>query len=146
MIEPIATSGSNAAPRILAGVAALSLTALALLTIATSFRNHFDPMGGTFGAGVAVIATLCWWFALRGHLGESRARMRFVAMGGLALGVIGFVAGFIGPIIITPDANQGPLLGIFFTGPLGFVLGVVISWVYSFNRTGGKRPSAPPRR
>jgi len=40
------------------------------------------------------------------------------------LGGIGFVAGFFGPILLTPEANQGPLLGIFITGPLGFVLGL----------------------
>ena len=30
----------------------------------------------------------------------------------------------------TPDANQGPLLGIFFTGPLGFVAGTVAGWLW----------------
>jgi hypothetical protein len=40
------------------------------------------------------------------------------------LGGIGFIAGFFGPIYFTPEANQGPLLGIFITGPLGFVLGL----------------------
>jgi hypothetical protein len=43
--------------------------------------------------------------------------------GALILGGIGFVGGFFGPILLTPEANQGPLLGIFITGPLGFVLG-----------------------
>ena len=42
----------------------------------------------------------------------------------LILGGIGFVGGFVGPIILTPDANQGPLLGIFITGPLGFIIGL----------------------
>ena len=41
---------------------------------------------------------------------------------GAILGIIGFLGGFIGPVIFTPEANQGPLLGIFITGPLGFVL------------------------
>lgn len=45
--------------------------------------------------------------------------------GGCTLGAIGFVAGFVGPIILAPDANQGPLLGIFITGPAGFVLGLI---------------------
>jgi hypothetical protein len=36
---------------------------------------------------------------------------------------VAFLAGYFGPIVLTPDSNQGPLLGIFFTGPLGFVLG-----------------------
>jgi hypothetical protein len=45
--------------------------------------------------------------------------------GGFVLGGIGFVGGFFGPMIFAPGANQGPLLGIFITGPLGFVLGCV---------------------
>jgi hypothetical protein len=51
----------------------------------------------------------------------------------LALGVTGFATGFFGPIALNPDANQGPLLGIFITGPsgaiLGLVLGVVCKWL-----------------
>jgi len=41
------------------------------------------------------------------------------------IGFICFAAGFFGPIVLAPDANQGPLLGIFITGPLGFVAGSV---------------------
>ena len=40
------------------------------------------------------------------------------------LGAIAFAVGFFGPLIWAPDANQGPLLGIFITGPLGFVFGL----------------------
>jgi hypothetical protein len=39
---------------------------------------------------------------------------------------VAFLAGFAGPILLTPDSPQGPPLGIFFTGPLGFVVGAVI--------------------
>ncbi|RVD68676.1 MAG: hypothetical protein E5Y89_20345 [Mesorhizobium sp.] len=41
---------------------------------------------------------------------------------GAILGIIGFLGGFVGLVIFTPEANQGPLLGIFITWPLGFVL------------------------
>jgi len=50
---------------------------------------------------------------------------------GAILGIIGFLGGFIGPVIFTPEANQGPLLGIFITGPLGFVLGLIVGFVLS---------------
>ena len=40
------------------------------------------------------------------------------------LGAIAFAVGFFGPLVWAPDANQGPLLGIFITGPLGFVFGM----------------------
>ena len=57
--------------------------------------------------------------------------MRFIyaLMGGVVLGGIGFAGGFFGPIIFNPQANQGPLLGIFITGPLGFLLGTALGWV-----------------
>ncbi len=41
----------------------------------------------------------------------------------LLFGAVGFLAGFLGPIVLNPEANQGPLLGIFITGPLGVLLG-----------------------
>jgi hypothetical protein len=43
----------------------------------------------------------------------------------LFVGAIAFLGGFVGPMIFAPDANQGPLLGIFCTGPLGFLAGLV---------------------
>lgn len=48
---------------------------------------------------------------------------------GAILGAIGFLGGFVGPVIFRPEANQGPLLGIFITGPLGFILGLVVGFV-----------------
>jgi hypothetical protein len=51
------------------------------------------------------------------------------------LGVVGFLLGFVGPMLLSPGANQGPLLGIFITGPLGvlggFVAGIVVAVVRS---------------
>ena len=52
--------------------------------------------------------------------------LTFSVLGGWILGGISFAAGFVGPIIFAPGANQGPLLGIFVTGPIGCVLGVVL--------------------
>ena len=48
-----------------------------------------------------------------------------------AIGFISFAAGFFGPILFAPGANQGPLLGIFITGPLGFLAGSGVGvWKY----------------
>ena len=57
-------------------------------------------------------------------------------------GSIGFLSGFVGPMIFTPGANQGPLLGIFITGPLGFLLGAAGGAIYWFR--GRSTPPAPP--
>jgi hypothetical protein len=52
----------------------------------------------------------------------------------IASAFVGFAAGFYGPIFLSPGASQGPLLGIFFTGPLGALLGLVVSLVYVLKR------------
>jgi hypothetical protein len=44
----------------------------------------------------------------------------------LGLGVIGFAAGFIGPMVFAPEENQGPLLGIFISGPSSVCLGAIL--------------------
>lgn len=53
-----------------------------------------------------------------------------VLLGAVVLGGIGFSIGFFGPIIFAPEAGQGPMLGIFITGPLGFLLGGVGGFLY----------------
>jgi hypothetical protein len=60
-----------------------------------------------------------------GAFGERwRSRLRRAIGPALLVGGIGFAAGFFGPMVFAPDANQGPLLGIFITGPLGFLGGL----------------------
>jgi hypothetical protein len=54
--------------------------------------------------------------------------------GAMIVGTVGFLGGFFGPMIWAPDANQGPLLGLFYTGPLGFVLGGAAGFVYGLAR------------
>jgi hypothetical protein len=51
-------------------------------------------------------------------------------LGAVVAGAVGFLAGFVGPMILTPEANMGPMLGIFITGPLGFVSGGAWGLVY----------------
>lgn len=44
----------------------------------------------------------------------------------LILGAAGFAAGFLGPMIFIPEANQGPMVGIFVSGPGGVALGLLL--------------------
>ncbi len=64
--------------------------------------------------------------------------------GAFILGAIGFVGGYFGPIVLAPEANQGPLLGIFITGPLGFVLGGILGAIFGPSIRPSVR-SEPPR-
>lgn len=103
--------------------------------------------GGTRMSGVAwVMAILLgfatglfvWRHAVTVDAGLATQMIRW----GLIVGGAGFLAGFIGPIVFTPSANQGPLLGLFVTGPLGLVLGGgfgALRWYAS------RRDARPPR-
>ena len=51
--------------------------------------------------------------------------------GAVIIGFPSFLAGFIGPIIFTPQANQGPLLGIFITGAAGVLVGFIVGVLFS---------------
>jgi hypothetical protein len=44
----------------------------------------------------------------------------------VVLGIVGFFSGFIGPMVLAPEANQGPMLGLFITGPGGALLGAAL--------------------
>lgn len=50
----------------------------------------------------------------------------------LCWAVAGFVCGFFGPIVLNPEANQGPLLGLLITGPggalAGLCVGLIMKW------------------
>jgi len=63
-----------------------------------------------------------------------RGLLSSVVLGALVTGVVGFAAGFFGPIIFAPGANLGPLFGIFITGPLGVLLGAVGGGIYWMTR------------
>jgi hypothetical protein len=139
-IRILSGSDSFLARRVLAGIVALPFAGYTLLAVYQQLRSGFDLLGAVFASGTGTVAILCGWFALRGHVAESRARIWLSVIGGVVLGSIGFTVGFLGPLILTPSANQGPLLGIFVTGPLGFEIGAAIGWLCGRSRA--KKPGA----
>jgi hypothetical protein len=58
--------------------------------------------------------------------GTFRSILRYTRKWAVVLGLVGFVCGFVGPMVFSPDANQGPMLGIFITGPGGALLGALL--------------------
>jgi hypothetical protein len=73
----------------------------------------------------ATAAAFLSWFALAGGHPRHREAIRSGVVGGTLVGGVGFAAGFLGPILLGLGP-QGPLMGIFMTGPLGAVTGAVI--------------------
>ena len=96
-----------------------------IFDLVMQIRNGFAPLGFVFMAVSALIAAACLLFVFAGQRSRARHMLFCAAVGGASLGIFGFIGGFVGPIIFTPDANQGPLLGIFITGPLGFIVGFI---------------------
>jgi hypothetical protein len=91
-----------------------------------------DELSDTAGwlvslALACLLGLLVWTLTAKPNPGLGRA----IFIGATVTGGIGFSAGFFGPILFAPEANQGPLLGIFITGPLGFVLGAVGGFAYA---------------
>lgn len=58
----------------------------------------------------------------------------WAAGGALMLGFTGFVIGFFGPMKFQPWSNQGPMLGIFVTGPGGLLLGALVGGALRISR------------
>ena len=116
-------------PRLLLTVVSALVTYFVLrVTGALLFYGRLSPGTSRLVAAAAAVGAACvvWTLAASSHPGLGRA----VTLGALITGAIAFAAGFFGPILLTPGANQGPLLGIFITGPLGLVLGALGGAIY----------------
>ena len=104
------------------------LTGLGVLALA------FALSLGTRGGGLISFAVACPFLSAAillflAAIGLHRPAFGRAALlglnGGVVIGVIAFLAGFFGPSHFRPNANQGPLLGIFITGPIGTLVGMV---------------------
>ncbi len=76
------------------------------------------------------IAAAVGWFVWQALSSRGDGLVSAVLLGALLFGGLGFVAGFFGPMIFAPDANQGPLLGILITGPSGFIVGGIMGYIF----------------
>jgi len=123
--------------RMLAGLVALLAGACALLALVAAFSGRVDLLNLSLFAAMAAIAGLAGWFALRGDDPAVCARWARAGRWARNLGLLSFAVGFFGPLAWAPDANQGPLLGIFITGPLGFAAGALLGLLLPPRAAGG---------
>ena len=114
--------------RIAAGLIGVVPVYLAYLSVV---RTGHDLISTMIQAILIVIAFYLLWYAVLGHLPSERAKLARTLVIALIIGAIGLVGGYVGPLIVTPGANQGPLLGIFITGPIGFVLGSIGGFIWT---------------
>ena len=121
--------------RVMAGVLAALLTAGAVRALVTTGGSgELNPLSIGIDLALLTGVGLLGWFSLRGHRPTDKVVLGPAAAGAILVGGIGFLAGFVGPILLAPGANQGPLLGIFVTGPLGFAVGALSGAVVGFVR------------
>ncbi len=71
------------------------------------------------------------WIRLKA---QNKGPLSYIILGAALIGAVSFLGGFFGPMIFTPNANLGPLLGLFTTGPIGFLFGGVAGLVYWYLR------------
>ncbi|MDO8892815.1 MAG: hypothetical protein Q7V00_13285 [Sulfurimicrobium sp.] len=106
-----------------------------LLPILGSHGASVFPMSLTISLSAAAVASFYVWKRLGAKRKERNPPSQSVkpehevnltsavVLGAILAGSIGFIGGFFGPLLLMPGANQGPLLGIFITGPVGILLG-----------------------
>jgi len=95
------------------------------------------PLGGHvwIGSLVALAASVHVSRQVWNGTAEGSTSVAVMAgLGAVILGGLGFVAGFFGPMIFAPEANQGPMLGLFITGPAGVVIGAIAGAIYARRR------------
>lgn len=68
---------------------------------------------------------------------EGITPMMAAGFGAAIVGSFGFTVGFLGPIFVAPEFSEGPLLGIFFTGPVGAMVGAVGGYLVGIKRPQG---------
>jgi hypothetical protein len=93
--------------------------------------GSFEWLGSLVGLVFAVFVTRYVWARLDDPPGTI---FGYVGYGAAIVGGIGFALGFFGPMIVTPGANQGPMLGLFVTGPAGALIGALGGLVYGLSR------------
>ncbi len=102
------------------------IPAFATLVLVMASMLFFGPVLPVRILIAALVAALVAWYARRA-IGspEFAGFVEAIFLGVVVIGGIGSLGGFVGPMIFAPGANQGPLLDIFITGPLGFLLGAI---------------------
>jgi hypothetical protein len=108
-----------------------ALVAFVVLFFVTTMISIFSSLSDEISATISLpFSILVGWAVWKITHGRQVGAGFAVLSGALIFGGLGLSIGLIGPMLFARDANQGPMLGIFITGPLGFVIGAVSGYVY----------------
>jgi hypothetical protein len=127
--------------RVLALLFVVPATLLFIYWVGFSFIPGREPRWIRFTISLLCAGGVGWF--LWNILGSIQSSgVSTVLSGGLIVGGIAFCIGFFGPIILSPESPQGPMVGLFITGPLGFLLGSVGGFIYWLIKR--KKGETPP--
>jgi membrane protease YdiL (CAAX protease family) len=110
----------------------LAVTYLACLALEESFGSGLSRF---VALAVGIAGAIAGWVVgafRQGPPGRRRNVAWWCVTMSWIVGTVSFLSGFVGPIVFSPDSPQGPLLGIFITGPLGAVVGAACGVVIGF--------------
>jgi len=85
----------------------------------------------SFTAKVALCAVLVASVVLFVSGGRAPADFIRVLLWTAVIGFVSFLAGFYAPLFFGPESPQGPLFGIFISGPAGAIIGSVVGVLLS---------------
>ena len=100
-----------------------------MITIITELPGWVGLILALFGA--ALVGRYTWKLVSGGKVGAGIS----VLCGALMLGGLGFIIGFLGPMVLAQDTSQGPLVGVFVMAPLGLLLGAIGGYVFASKQT-----------
>ena len=118
--------------RAISAVACIPVAMYGVRAAAASLR-YPNVLSAVLALVALTLAALLGCFATFGSRPAARKYLTAAVMGGFVVGAPAFLIGFVGPILLN-GGNQGPLLGIFITGPIGFVLGCLGGVVWAAKR------------
>lgn len=121
---------------LITGIVALCIFQLSYwLSVAFLPFDAVSPVPTVIALVLAVMAGLLVWRGLASD--QAGTVFQTALLWAVIGGGIGFAGGFFGPMIFAPGANQGPLLGIFITGPLGLLFGGLAGLIRGARRDAG---------
>ena len=101
------------------------LGALLSIPFAVETANWIFIVSGLLSFFLAAYIAFLVWKRNSKSAKHKESQGAYILTASLGLGVFGFILGFFGPLLLSPDSNQGPLLGILITGPGGIALGAI---------------------
>lgn len=98
------------------------------------------PLGVWSIVGSFVSLAIAIWIGIRVWRNSAKGLpvtpWGYAGYGAAVVGSVTFLLGFFGPAIFAPDGNHMAVLGTFFAGPVGALLGAIGGFIYSRRQAG----------